>query len=379
MRISFLSAFYPYRGGIAQFNANLLAALAKNHEINPYTFSLQYPSFLFPGSSQTVSTYDAAKKVYAPRILNTVNPLSWWTAARMIRKTNPDVLLLRFWIPFLSPALGTFARLVRRRKSTVIISILDNVIPHEKRILDKQLIRYFLDSCQGYMVMSESVGKDLLSFKPAASWAYHPHPVYDHFSERISTANARENLKIPPEKKVLLFFGFIRAYKGLDILLEAMSFLNDDYHLIVAGEPYENFEKYEQMILKLNLLESVSCYVRYIPDSEVPLFFSAADLCVLPYHSATQSGIVPVAYHFDTPVVVTDVGGLRETVIDGETGYVIPSDSRQLAEAIRKYFSGDKKESFIRKIREEKKKYTWNAFAASLENLWKSTYEKASH
>lgn len=358
MKIAYLSTFYPFRGGIAQFNAAMYREFEKNHEINAYTFTRQYPNLLFPGTSQYVTDSDNADKINSTQILDTINPLSYYKSAEIINSFEPDLLLTKFWIPFFAPSLGKVAR--KLSKKTCKMAVLDNVIPHEKRPFDIQLIKYFLESYDKFIVMSQEVEKDLLSLKPNAKYIYHEHPIYNHFDEKIEMSKAREMLGIPVNKKVLLFFGFIRDYKGLDILIDALSLLDSDYVLIIAGEVYGNFEKYQEQINRLNLQHRIILNVRYISDQEVPVFFSAADVCVLPYRSATQSGITAISYNFNLPVIATDVGGLKEIIQERNTGIIVPNaEAEYISEAINKYFVEDKIQFYSSNIQKYKDEASW--------------------
>lgn len=373
MNIAYLSTFYPLRGGIAQFNASLLHALEDiGHTVTPFTFRRQYPQLLFPGKSQYVTPDDPTDPIQSIAVLDTINPVTYYTAASTIADTHPHLLLMKFWMPFFAPSLGTVARQLRK-KGTRIISILDNVIPHEKRPGDMQLIRYFLRQNDGFIVMSDTVRKDLLSLYPAARHTFQQHPLYNHFGQKIDKNLARQQFNIPPDKKVLLFFGFIRSYKGLDILLRTLPLLPEDYIAVIAGETYGDFEKYRKIIHEESLQDRVQLHVRYISDAEVPAFFCASDLCVLPYRSATQSGIIPIAYHFDVPVVVTDVGSLREMVEPYGTGLIAHSLAPEdIAQVIQQYFQQQMQQVCVSSIRQYKEQHSWATLAQGIVNLYKT-------
>jgi glycosyltransferase involved in cell wall biosynthesis len=275
-------------------------------------------------------------------------------------------------MPFLAPSLGSVFKKLRKN-GVKTVSILDNVIPHEKRIGDIALIKYFLRQNNGFIVMSEKVKNDLLSLHPDAKYLQVLHPLYDHFGNRVDSAEARSKLGIPQSNKVILFFGFIRDYKGLDLLIEAVKLLPNDYTLIIAGEVYGDFKRYQNIIDKNSLGKKVQLFTRYIPDNEVPLFFSASDVCVLPYRSGTQSGITGISYHFELPVIVTDAGGLKEMVEDGKTGLVVKEPSPQLiADAIRKYYDEGLKEKFRKEIQEYKTRHSWSALADDIISFYKT-------
>ncbi len=366
MNIAYLSTFYPYRGGIAQFNASLYNELSLLHNIKAYTFTRQYPGILFPGKSQMVQDGDSAIKIDAKRILDTINPITYSNTSIIIAQSKPELLLTKFWMPFFAPSLG-FVAAKLKKSGTKSLAVLDNVIPHEKRPGDISLIKYFLNRQDGFVVMSNTVKNDLLSLKPSAKYVSLEHPLYDHFGESVDKSVAREKLNLPKDKKLLLFFGFIRGYKGLDVLIDTMSKLPDSYHLVIAGECYGSFDKYQKQIDNLGLNHKITALVRYISDNEVPLLFSASDVCILPYKSATQSGIIGISYHFELPVIATDVGSLKEMVAPHKTGILIKSPEPELlASAIGKYFAEDLYTEFIRNIIEYKKVSNWKYFADKL-------------
>ena len=365
MRIAYLSTFYPLRGGIAQFNAALYRELEKTHPTKAFSFSRQYPDLLFPGKSQYVTPDDVADPIPADAVLDSINPITYFTAANKIKAFKPDLVLTKFWMPFFAPSLGTVFKQLKNRSK--IVSILDNVIPHEKRPGDITLTKYFLRQNHGFVVMSDAVKKDLLSLHPNAKYIYHPHPLYDHFGAPVAKDAACERLGLPKDKKLLLFFGFIRDYKGLDILIDALKQLDDSYALCIAGEVYGSFSNYEQQIAQAGLTNRVHLHTRYISDDEVPLFFSAADVCVLPYKTATQSGITSIAYHFNLPVIATDVGGLKEYILHEKTGLIVEKpDARLLAVTIRTYFNDELTKRFQPEIQHMKEAHSWAHLAKEI-------------
>jgi len=371
MKIAFLSTFYPFRGGIAQFNASLYRAFEKEQTVKAFTFTRQYPDFLFPGETQMVTEKDMADKIPSEHVLDTLNPFTYSSAAQTINSFAPDILLMKYWMSYMAPSLGTVAKKVKRRSK--VITILDNVIPHEKRFFDTAFTNYFLKQNHGFVVMSDAVKNDLLKLKPDAKYIFHSHPLYDHFGKKANAGDAKKSLNIPDGKKVILFFGFIRDYKGLDLLIDAMAKLNDEYVLLIAGEVYGSFEKYDQQIDSLGVKNKISLHVRYISDEEVPLFFSAADVCVLPYKSATQSGITSIAYHFDLPLIATDTGGLKESIQHNKTGIVVASpDSNLIAKAIEDYFSQGLQPKFRDEIKRMKDHLSWSSLASAILSFSKS-------
>lgn len=371
MKLAYLSTFYPFRGGIAQFNASLYRVFEKEHSIKAFTFIRQYPDFLFPSETQMVTKKDSADKIPSERVLDTLNPLTYYSAAKKIQNFFPDILLMKYWMSYMAPPLGTVARQVK--KGAKVITILDNVIPHEKRFFDKSFTQYFLKQNHGFVVMSDAVKNDLLELHPSAKYISHPHPIYNHFGNKIDSAEAKEKLAIPGNKKVILFFGFIRDYKGLDLLIEAISNLKDEYVLVIAGEVYGSFDKYDKQIADLKIKNKIIKHVRYISDEEVPVFFSAADVCILPYKSATQSGITSIAFHFDLPLIATNTGGLSETIQHKKTGLIVElPDPSLLASAIENYFSQNLKEGFQKEIQLLKKRLSWEKLAHAIIQFSKS-------
>ena len=366
MKIAILSCFYPYRGGISQFNACLYGELSRNHDVKAFNFRRQYPEFLFPGKTQFVTEDDEAVPVESISLLDTVNPFSYIKTYRAIREWKPDVLIVRYWMSYFGPSLGYITR--KMKKHCKVISILDNVVPHEPRFFDTPLTRYFLKGSTGCVTLCEAVSEDLLRIAPEARYTVIQHPLYSHFGKKKDRMKAEEKLGLKPGKKNILFFGLIRKYKGLDILLEAFGMLSDEYQLIIAGEPYGSFDPYRQIIDRLPGKGRIVTELKYIKDSEVSDYFSAADLAVLPYRSATQSGISSVSYHFEVPMIVTDVGGLKETIGDRGTGIVVSEGTPEaISKAIDAYFKNPQiAEDCIRNIRREKVRLSWSGFADRL-------------
>lgn len=367
MKITFLSTFYPFRGGIAQFNALVYRALEKDNSLEAITFTRQYPNILFPGKTQLVGPEDQADVIPSKSWLDSINPFTYWTTGKRIKKNSPDLMITKYWMTFFAPSLGFV--LGMQAKKTVRISILDNVIPHEKRFFDHWCNRYFLKRNDGFIVMSDKVKLDLLSYLPEAKYLHIPHPVYDHFGEKCSKIDALKKLNLEnfADKKIVLFFGIIRDYKGLDLLLEAFSLLDDSFHLIVAGEVYGSFEKYDSIISEHQLKDKVSLFNNYIGDEEVKFFFSAADVGVLPYKSATQSGITSIANHFELPLIATNVGGLAETILHQKTGLIVDKVAPDaLAEALASFFKSNQQIMFQSAIRQINTENTWEKFGVKL-------------
>jgi D-inositol-3-phosphate glycosyltransferase len=375
MRIVILGTAHPYRGGLAAYNERLARQfISEGHEVEILTFTLQYPGFLFPGKTQYTDT-PAPRGLSIKRVLNSINPFSWIRTGLMVRKRIPDILIIKYWQPFMSPCFGTVARIARKNR-TRVICIFDNVIPHEKSIIDRILTGYFVRSIDGAIVMSRSVGDDLKTFRVNIPVVFNPHPLYDNYGDLIPRNDALKSLNLDLEFSYLLFFGFIRAYKGLDLLLEAFAdkqLKNRNLKLIIAGEFYESADPYMTIIEKNKLGEDIIFYDRFIREDEVALFFSAADLVVQPYRSATQSGVTQIAFHFEKPMLVTDVGGLSEIVKDGKCGYVVKPEAKAVADAITDYFSNNRQEEFTKDVMEEKNKFTWDKLTAAITSVYDST------
>lgn len=377
MKIYIIGSAHPLRGGgISTFNERLASALrSEGHDVTIYSFSLQYPGFLFPGKNQFTDE-PAPKHIKIESVINSINPVNWLKIGNRIKREDPDLVIVRFWIPFMGACLGTIIRVIRRNKHTKVISIVDNLIPHEKRVGDKLLTKYFVRPIDGFISMSKEVLKDLKILNQPQPAVFSPHPLYDNYGERLEKTSAQELLSLPKGKRYILFFGFIRKYKGLDLLLEAMAdsrLQREDIHLIVAGEYYGEEEFYTGLIDRLKLKDRVHLFTDFIPNEEVRLYFSAADCVVQPYRTATQSGISQVAFHFEKPLIVTDVGGLSEIVPDGSVGYVVSPDSRKIADAIIRFYEDNVEEKFRLNIVEEKKKYSWEVFVQSIMRLYEST------
>ncbi len=372
MKIVIIGSAHPLRGGLATFNERMAKQLQdEGHDVSVYSFSLQYPSFLFPGKTQFTDE-PAPKNLIIKSVINSINPLNWMKIGNEIKRSKPDLILIKYWLPFMGPCFGTILRIANKNKNTKVISVLDNVIPHEKRPGDAAFTKYFLKPVDAFLSMSKEVLKDLRTFtdKPAI---FHPHPLYDNYGGSISKEDACRKLGLKGDEKHLLFFGFIRKYKGLDLLLKAM---NDDrirtqnIKLIVAGEFYEDRTNYDVIIEKYSLQESVKLFTDFIPNEEVRYYFSAADLVVQPYKSATQSGITQIAYHFEKPMIVTNVGGLAEVVPDGKVGIVAEPNAQSIADAILRFYQSPIP-NLKGNILEEKRKYSWEVFVEKLMSLYK--------
>ncbi|HRP90445.1 MAG TPA: glycosyltransferase [Edaphocola sp.] len=373
-KIFIIGTAHPLRGGIATFNQRLATFLQEaGHDVTIYNYALQYPNFLFPGKSQ-YSEDAAPKQLKIKTIINTLNPINWWKVGQQIKKEKPDLVIPRFWMPFFAPCLGTILRIARKNNHTRSIAILDNIIPHEKRIGDHQLTRYFLKSNDGFLTMSHEVLADLAKFDIQNPSLYAPHPMYDVYGEVEEKDKALEKIGLSLGNKYILFFGLIRNYKGLDLLIEAMAdgrLEAENIHLIIAGEFYEDKQPYLDKIKQLNLNDRVHVFGDFIPNEEVKYYFSAADVVVQPYRTATQSGISQIAYFFEKPMIVTNVGGLPEIVPHQKVGLVTAVNPKSIAESILDIYHPGVLERFKKNIPEEKKKYEWESFVTSIFNLKK--------
>lgn len=362
MKIIIVGTAHPYRGGLAAFNERLaLQFQQEGHDVEVYTFTLQYPKMLFPGKTQYTDD-PAPAGLTIHRRINSVNPINWIRVGRELRKKNPDVVVFAYWMSFMAPAFGTIARYLK--KPTRCIALVHNMIPHEPNILDKILPPYFVGAMDGFTALSQSVVKDIEKYDHKGTpkcWA--PHPIYDHYGDRIDKGEARRRLGLNAEGRYVLFFGFIRDYKGLDLLIDAFGDprLQDmGVRLVVAGEFYGDSKPYLDRIHALDIDDRVVLHNDYIPESQVGLYFCAADIVAQPYKTATQSGVTQVAFHFEKPMLVTNVGGLPEIVPDGKIGYVVEPDAQAIADALVRFYQEGREAEFTEGVREEKKKYAWS-------------------
>ncbi|MBL6950945.1 MAG: glycosyltransferase [Bacteroidales bacterium] len=367
-----IGSAHPLRGGLAAYNERLAREYQyQGAEVLLYSFSLQYPSLFFPGKSQYTSEPPPDGLTIKTRI-NSINPLSWIRVGKEIKKLKPDLVIVKFWMPFIAPCLGTICRIIRKNKHTRIISIIDNIIPHERRIGDKTLAGYFVRSVDGFVAMSRSVMDELDHFDQQKPKVFCPHPLYDNFGDAISKKDAIQKLRLDGAWSYVLFFGFIRDYKGLDLLLKAFAdprIREMKVKLLVAGEFYCDPKPFREIIDKHGLQDLVIMSNDFIPDSAVTSYFCAADLVVQPYKSATQSGVSQIAYHFNKPMVITNVGGLAEFVPDGKAGYVVQPDPTEIANAIWRFYKENKEEEFVSRVAIEKEKYSWKSMIEAINTL----------
>jgi D-inositol-3-phosphate glycosyltransferase len=372
-KIFIIGPAYPLRGGLATFDELFCKAFnEQGHDCEIISYSLQYPNFLFPGSTQFDTSGNAPKNIEIHTLINSVNPLSWIKTARFIKKQKPDFIVFRFWIPFMGPALGSIARMVRK-SGVKVLAITDNVIPHETRPGDVAFAKYFINACNGFVTMSKAVMKDLEKFTNTSHKKYLLHPLYTSFGEKLNKVGARKALELPTDKQLVLFFGLIRNYKGLDMLLDAMNELksNPNINLVIAGEFYEDKQPYLDLIKKYGIENQIILHGKFIANEDVKLYFSAADLVALPYRTATQSGVTQVSFHFEVPTLVTNVGGLVEIIPDKVAGYVVEPNGKAIAEGIKDYFENDRMLSFTEGMKKEKQKYDWKIFVDEVIDLYK--------
>ena len=374
MNIIIVGTAHPYRGGLAAFNERLALQFQKEgHHVEMYTFTLQYPGFLFPGKTQFTND-PAPAGLTISRKINSCNPFNWIKVGNQIRKKKPDMVVFAYWMSFMAPCFGTIAKQIRKNHKTRCIGLIHNMIPHEPNVLDKYLPPYFVKQMDGFTTLSHAVIKDIDQFdkhnKPK-SWA--PHPIYDHYGELIDKIEARKQLGLSADGKYVLFFGFIRDYKGLDLLIDAFGDLrlqDMGVRLLVAGEFYGDPQPYLNRIRSLDISDIVILHNDYIPDNKVNLYFRACDIVAQPYKTATQSGVTQVAFHFECPMLVTNVGGLPEIVPDGKIGYVVNPDAQDIADALVRYYKENKEEEFTVGVREEKLKYGWDRMTAAVLNSY---------
>ena len=374
MKITILGPAHPYRGGLASIMEIMARTFQRRgNEVDIKTFTLQYPSLLFPGESQTVATPPPAD-LRICRCVNTMNPLNWVRVGRRIRRERPDFVLMKYWTPFMAPCFGTIARIARGNGHTKVLCQIDNVEPHERHLTDKPFNRYYLHSVDGFVYMSEQVHSELRAYSDAPA-LFSPHPLFENFGERVERSEACVRLGLDPANRYVLFFGLIRDYKGLDLLLDAWAQLRragrtEGRRLIVAGEFYTAREPYLNRIADNGLQDEVLLHDRFIPDDDVKYYFSAADFVVQPYKTATQSGVTQIAYQFCVPMVVTAVGGLPEIVPDGRVGYVCPPTAEGVAAAMDRMYEGDALKRFRENCVEERRRFSWEEMCSRVTELY---------
>lgn len=373
MKIVILGTAHPYRGGLAAMNERLARELTeRGDEVVIYNFTLQYPGFLFPGKSQYTDE-TAPQGLRIIRKINSVNPFNWLKVGRELRKICPDLIIVKYWLPFMGPALGTIVRLARRNRHTRVICIADNMIPHEKRPGDRLFTKYFTKGVDGYIAMSHEVYADIEKLVVHPLRRFTPHPIYDHYGEIMPREEALELLQLDPAFRYLLFFGFIRDYKGLDWLIRAMAepqLKDRQIRLIVAGEFYSDSEPYLKLIRELGLEEKIILHTDYIPDAQINRYFGAADLVVQPYKTATQSGVTQIGYHFNKAMLVTDVGGLGEIVANGKSGYVVKPEVSAIAEAIADFYDRERQTDFEKETVKLKGQFSWSKMTDVMMELY---------
>ena len=379
MNIVILGTSHPFRGGLATFNERLARQFQnEGHYVKIVTFTLQYPSFLFPGKTQ-FSSEEAPNDLEIIPAVNSCNPFNWRKVANQLRQESPDLLICCYWMAFFAPCYSMIERIVKKNKHTRCIALVHNMLPHEPTLLDKIFAPVFIKATDGFVALSESVVRDIEMIEQKSlrhgqspkqnNKTFSPHPIYDHYGERMTKADACKALRIDENKQYMLFFGLVRAYKGLDLLLDAFGMIKEELpelQLLVAGEFYEDEEKYRSQITANGLTDRVVLRNEFIPDADLRKYFGAADLIVQPYRSATQSGVTQVAFHFEKPMLVTNVGGLPEIVPDGKIGYVVEPDAQAISDALVRYYDEAREEAFTEGVREEKKKYGWDRMTSAV-------------
>lgn len=373
MKIVIVGTSYPYRGGIAAFTDRLATEFVKEGvDIEVVTFKLQYPSFLFPGKTQ-YSDAKAPAGFYIERKINSISPLNWIKVGKEIRKKNPDIVIFTYWMSLFAPCFGKIARVIKRRCNARCIGLIHNMIPHEKSVLDKMFAPYFVKAMDGFVALSQSVLDDVASLdKQGKPKCMVPHPLYDHYGEIMKRNEALKHLDLDPNYRYCLFFGLVRAYKGLDLLIDAFAderLRKNDVKLIVAGEFYDDEKPYLEQIKKHNIEDFIIIENQYISDDNVKYYFNVADIVVQPYKSATQSGVTQIAYHFEKPMLVTNVGGLGEIIPDGKVGYVVEPKPSSIADALADFFENGRFDAFVEGVRYEKQKYQWSNMTAAIKKL----------
>ncbi len=372
IKIVILGTAFPFRGGMAAFNERLAQAfIAEGAQVEIQNFKLQYPGFLFPGKTQ-YSESKPPENIFIESEISSINPLTWFRIGRKIKKQKPDLLIIGYWIPFMAPCFGSIAQLVKRNKKTNVISILHNIIPHEKRLGDRLLSNFFVKKTDAFVSLSKSVLEDLATFDKNKPRIFSPHPLYDHFGEKTTREQAIKELKLNPDFNYVLFFGLIRDYKGLDLLIDAFKdsrFKKMKIKLIIAGEFYSNREKYLHLIENNQLTDEIILHDRFIPDEQVSWYFGAADIIAQPYKNATQSGVTQIGYHFEKPMLVTNVGGLAEIIPHEKVGYVVEPNSEEIATCLIDFFENKKAHFFDENIRIEKQKYSWKTMTEAIHFL----------
>ncbi len=372
-KVVLIGVAHPFRGGLASYNERLIEEFKHfGDEASITTFTLQYPKFLFPGKTQ-YSDSPKPTHIEITEDVNSINPFNWIKVGRKLKKERPDLVIFKFWLPFMGPCFGTIARLIKKNRHTKVITIIDNIIPHEKRIGDRVLTKYFVKPVDAFIAMSKSVLTDLNQFDTKKPRTYSPHPIFDNFGENISRETALNHLNLPNDRNYILFFGIIRDYKGLDLLLDAFNdsvFKTLNVNLIIAGEFYGNEEAYVQTIEKHSLKDSIILKNEFIANENVKNYFCAADILAQPYKTATQSGVTQIGYHFERPMLVTDVGGLGELIPNQIAGYVVKANKENIRNALVDFFEKKRKNQMMANVKAEKSKYSWDKMVKAINLLF---------
>ena len=370
LNIAVVGPAHPYRGGLASIMETMAREFqSRGYTVNILTFTLQYPKLLFPGKSQTVET-PPPTVLNIRRCVSTINPISWWRVGRELRRAKPDIILMKYWTPFMAPCFGTIARIARKNRHTKVICQIDNVKPHEHHMTDGIFNRYYLHSVDGFIYMSEQVHSELKEYTSAPA-LFSPHPMFENFGKRIDRDEACKHLKLDPTLRYTMFFGLIRDYKGLDTLLDAWAeFRREGHKLLIAGEFYTAKDRYMEQINRLGIEDDIIMHDFFIPDDEVKHYFSAAECVVLPYKTATQSGVTQICYNFCTPVIVTNVGGLAEIVPNDVVGYVCEASKDGVKHAMERIYEEGTITRLQQGMTEERKRFSWQAMCDKIEELY---------
>ena len=373
MKIILLGPAHPYRGGLASIMETMAREWqSRGHEVRIYTFTVQYPSLLFPGKTQYVTT-PAPEDLHIERVMNTVNPLNWVSLGLRLKRERPDMVVMKYWTPFMAPCFGTIARIARTNGVTKFVCQIDNVEPHEHHIIDRPCNHYYLGAVDGFVYMSEQVHGELKAYTSAPA-LFSPHPMFENFGRAVERDEACRRIGLDVEQRYTLFFGLIRDYKGLDLLLRAWAkWMPEGRKLLIAGEFYASREKYISLIEELGLREKVVLHDRFIADEDVRYYFSAADALVLPYRTATQSGVTQIAYNFSLPMIVTRVGGLPEIVPDGRVGLVCEPTAESIKDALEQLYEGDTLQRLKENFAQERKRFSWAAMCDKLVEVYDQT------
>lgn len=366
MNIVVIGPYFPYRGGISDTNQELCETLNKlGHNVNVISFKLLYPSLLFPGRTQFYKE-NSKQDIKSKRLINSINPFNWINNSRVINDLNPELVISTYWTPFLAPCLSFINNTIN--KNILKIGIVHNAYPHEKNIFQKKLFKIYLKSINKIITLSKNINNQINEISKSKKKIVLFHPIPKKFGKPIKKQIAKKKIGLKKDYNYLLFFGLIRKYKGLDILIESMSEIikkRNDVKLLIVGENYESIIKYKKLIKKNNLENCISFINHFISEQEIKYWFCSSELVIQPYKKASQSGITPLSFQFETPTVCTNISGLSEYIIDNKDGFLSNPNSNDLAKKILMALNSDL--TLIKKeIRNKKEKLTWNNFVSNL-------------